>query len=124
MRVLAAILWKDLVSEWRARERLMAMLVFSLLVVVTFHFALPAGTGREQIQTNAGGLLWVAYVFAALLGLNRSFAQELENDALSGLALAPAERGWVFLGKALAEVVLVLLRTHVCERQHRDGRKV
>jgi len=106
VRVILAILWKDLVSEWRARERLLAMLVFSLLVVVVFHFALPAGTGREQIQTNAGGLLWVAYIFAALLGLNRSFAQELENDALSGLALAPVDRGAVFVGKALASVVL------------------
>ena len=106
MRVILAILWKDLITEWRARDRLLAMLVFSLLVVVVFHFALPAGTGREQIETNAGGLLWVAYVFAALLGLNRSFAQELENDALSGLALAPVDRGTVFVGKAAANCVL------------------
>jgi heme exporter protein B len=106
VRVVLAILWKDLVTEWRARDRLLAMLVFSLLVVVAFHFALPSGTAGEQIQANAGGLLWVAYIFAALLGLNRSFAQELENDALSGLALAPVDRGAVFVGKAAANVVL------------------
>ena len=106
MRIVLAILWKDLVTEWRARDRLLAMLVFSLLVVVTFHFALPSGTGKAQIEANASGLLWVAYIFAALLGLNRSFAQELENDALSGLALAPVDRGTVFVGKAAANVVL------------------
>jgi heme exporter protein B len=106
VKVILAILWKDLVTEWRARDRLTAMLVFALLVVVAFHFALPAGTGREQIESNAAGLLWVAYVFAALLGLNRSFAQELENDALAGLALAPVDRGAVFVGKAAANCLL------------------
>ena len=105
MRVIAAILWKDLVTEWRSGARVIAMLVFSLLVVVAFHFALPSGTA-QGIHTNAAGLLWVSYIFAALLGLNRSFAQELENDALAGLALAPVDRGQVFVGKALANVVL------------------
>jgi heme exporter protein B len=77
------------------------MLLFSLLVVVVFHFSLPGGATRET-QSFAPGLLWVAYVFAALLGLNRSFSLELENDALAGIALSPAERGWIFLGKAAA----------------------
>ncbi len=106
MRVTLAILWKDLVTEWRSRDRVIAMLVFSLLVVIVFHFALPEGTGNE-IKTHAPGLLWVAFVFAALIGLNRAFAMELENDALAGLALAPVDRGWVFLGKALANVLLI-----------------
>ncbi|MCH2171693.1 heme exporter protein CcmB [Myxococcota bacterium] len=106
MRVLAAVLWKDLVSEWRSRERVVAMLVFSLLVVVVFHFALPGGaTARNASQ--APGLLWVAYVFAALLGLNRAFSIELENDAISVLALAPVDRGWVFLGKFLANFLIL-----------------
>jgi heme exporter protein B len=106
MRVLLAILWKDLISEWRSRDRLVAMLLFSGLVVVIFHFALPEGTGRE-IRANAPGLLWVSYVFASLIGLNRAFAVELENDALAGLALAPVDRGWVFAGKAVASFLLI-----------------
>jgi len=101
-----AVLWKDLVCEWRSRDRVIAMLVFSLLVVVVFQFALPGGAS-ERGRENAPGLLWVAYIFAALLGLNRALALELENDALSGLALAPVDRGWIFLGKAAASFVLL-----------------
>jgi heme exporter protein B len=106
VKVLFAVLWKDLVCEWRSRDRIVAMGVFALLVVVIFHFALPSGTG-SQIADNAPGLLWVAFVFSALLGLGRSFAQEVENDAISALALAPTERGFVFLGKALANFLLI-----------------
>ncbi len=106
MRVLLAILWKDLVTEWRSRDRVIAMLVFSLLVVIVYHFALPAGTGSE-VLVHTPGLLWVVFVFAALIGLNRAFAMELENDALSGLALVPVDRGWVFAGKAVSTALLL-----------------
>lgn len=106
MNVFAAVLWKDLVCEWRSRERVIAMLLFSLLVVLIFHFALPSETG-DAARSLAPGLLWIAFVFASLLGLNRAFALELENDALSGLSLAPADRGWIFLGKAFANFVLL-----------------
>jgi heme exporter protein B len=83
------------------------MLLFSLLVVVVFHFSLPGGATRAT-QASAPGLLWIAYVFAALLGLNRSFSLELENDALSGIALSPVDRGWIFLGKAAANWVILV----------------
>ncbi len=106
MNVALAILWKDLVTEWRSRDRALAMVVFSLLVVVILHFALPS-RDAEEARRLAPGLLWVAYIFAALLGLNRAFAIELENEALAGLALAPADRGWVFLGKAAANFVIL-----------------
>ena len=106
MNVLLAIFWKDLLIEWRSRDRVVAMLLFALLVVVVFHFALPGGASL-QTRANAPGLLWVAYVFASLFGLGRAFSLELENDAFSGLALAPADRGWVFLGKAAANLVIL-----------------
>jgi heme exporter protein B len=106
MNVALAILWKDLVSEWRSRDRVIAMLLFSTLMAVVFHFALPEQR-PEQIRELVPGLLWTAYVFASLLGLNRSFALELENDALSGLALAPGNRGWIFLGKAASNFLLI-----------------
>lgn len=106
MNVSLAILWKDLLIEWRSRDRVLAMILFSLLVVVIFHFALPGGASA-QTRANAPGLLWVAYVFASLFGLGRAFSLELENDAFSGLALAPADRGWIFLGKAAANLVIL-----------------
>ena len=106
MRVWGAILWKDLITEWRRRDRVLAMVVFSMLVVVVFHFALPSGATAQSAQ-SLPGLLWVSYVFAAILGLNRAFALELENDAISGLALAPADRGWIFMGKATANFLLL-----------------
>jgi len=105
VNVFRAILWKDLLSEWRSRDRVVAMLIFSLLVVIVLYFALPGAARPGRI--DASGLLWVAYVFAALLGLNRAFSLELENDALSGLALVPRDRGWVFLGKAAANWIIL-----------------
>jgi len=106
MNVFLAILWKDLITEWRSRDRVVAMLLFSLLVVVVFHFALPGGAS-ERSREFAPGLLWVAYLFAAILGMNRAFSLELENDALAGLALIPADRGWVFAGKAAANFLIL-----------------
>jgi heme exporter protein B len=108
VNVFLAVLWKDMLSEWRSRDRVISMLLFALLVVIVFHFALPPAS-PEQARALAPGLLWVATVLAALLGLNRAFALELENDALAGLALAPADRGWIFLGKAVANLVLLLV---------------
>jgi len=98
VRALLAVLWKDLLTEWRGRERLSAMGAFALVVVVILYLAAPPAPGA----TPQAGLLWIAYAFAAVLGLNRTFALELENQAISGLALASVERGLLFLGKALA----------------------
>jgi heme exporter protein B len=106
VRVFLAVLGKDLLIEWRSRDRVVAMLLFALLVVVVFHFALPGGASART-RESAPGLLWVAYVFASLFGLSRSFSLELENDALAGLALVPSDRGFVFLGKAAANLVIL-----------------
>jgi heme exporter protein B len=108
MSALLAVLWKDLVSEWRTRDRLVAMTVFALLVVVVLYLAAPPGAGAEA-RAHVPGLLWVAYLFAGVLGLNRAFATELDNEALSLLALAPVDRGWIFLGKAFASWLLLVL---------------
>jgi heme exporter protein B len=106
MNVFLAVLWKDLLTEWRSRDRAIAMLLFSLLVVMVFHFSLPGGA-TARMQASAPGLLWIAYIFAAILGFNRAFSMELENDALAGIALVPVDRGWVFLGKAAANLAIL-----------------
>ena len=107
MSVLGAVLWKDLVTEWRQRDRVVAMAVFALVVVVILYITAPPGIGPEG-REHVPGLLWVAFTFASILGLNRSFAIELENDALAALAMASGDRGFIFLGKAIASFVLLL----------------
>lgn len=106
MNVALALLWKDLVTEWRSRDRIVAMVVFSFLVIVVFQFAWPP-MGKAEMVRFAPGVLWVTYLFASVIGLGRTFALELENDAMTALSLAPGTRGWIFVGKAAATWVLV-----------------
>ncbi len=89
---------KDLRLELRARDTLPAMLLFVVSTLVVFHFALPEGADEAAAQ----GLLWVALVFTALLGLARAWAPERESGALEGLVLAPCDRSAIWLGKAAA----------------------
>ena len=77
----AALTRKDLRVELRGRDTLHAMLLFVLSTLVVFHFALPEGSG----DTAAYGLLWVAIVFTALLGLARAWVPEQEHGVLDGL---------------------------------------
>src|SRR5205814_2100727 len=83
-----ALARKDLLLELRARDTLPAMLLFVASALVIFHFALPSGAG----ELAGLGLLWVAIVFTALLGLARAFVAEREQDVLDGLLLAPSDR--------------------------------
>lgn len=98
---------KDVRLEWRGRQGVPVMLVFSLLVVFLFNFALQLS---PELQSDlASGLLWVTLAFAATLGLNRSAAQEKENNALEGLMLAPVDRSAIFFGKAASNLAFTLL---------------
>ena len=106
MNTFLIILCKDLMIEWRTRARFASMLIFGVLVVVIFYFAVGV-TVSEQKTHFIPGLLWMAILFASMIGLNRSFALEMENDAISGLALAPTDRGFIFLGKASSTAILL-----------------
>jgi heme exporter protein B len=99
----AALARKDLRLELRARDTLPAMVLFVLATLVVFHFALPGGASDEA----AYGLLWVAIVFTALLGLARAWVPEGEAGALDGLVLAPSDRSAIWLGKTLATLVFL-----------------
>jgi len=94
----AALARKDLLLELRARETLPAMALFVIAALVIFHFALPSGSS----DLAAEGLLWVAIVFTALLGLARAFVAEREHAVMDGLVLAPCDRSAIWLGKGLA----------------------
>ena len=101
----ATLARKDLRLELRARDTLPAMLLFVVSTLVVFHFALPAGAD----EVAAHGLLWVALVFTALLGLARAWAPERDGGALEGLVLAPSDRSAIWLGKSVAVFVFLSL---------------
>jgi heme exporter protein B len=95
---------KDLKIELRARDTLPAMLLFVLSTLVVFRFALSKETGDDA----AYGLLWIAIVFTALLGLARAWVPEHEHGVLDGLVLAPCDRSAIWFGKALATFAFLL----------------
>ncbi|MEX2160566.1 MAG: heme exporter protein CcmB [Anaerolineales bacterium] len=102
-----AITRKDLAVEWRSRQLLASMLVFALLVILIFNFALELDA-RARAEVSAG-VLWATFAFAGTLGLNRSMAIEREGGALDGLLLAPFDRSAIYLGKTLANMVFILV---------------
>jgi heme exporter protein B len=106
MRQALTIAAKDLRLEFRSRERLVSMLTFAVLVAVVFSFSLD-----PTIQTRglAGAMLWVTILFAGMLGLGRSFSQEREQDAITGILLAPMDRGALYVGKFLANLALLVM---------------
>jgi heme exporter protein B len=107
LRCAWAVVRKDLAAEWRSKELLGAMLVFALLVILVFNFALELDLPARQAVTP--GVLWVAFVFAGTLGLNRSWALEREHGAWEGLLLAPVDRSAIYLGKALGSFLFMVI---------------
>ena len=101
-----AIVRKDLQSEWRTREAVGSMGLFSLLVVVIFGFCFEART--VDLELAAPGMLWVAFSFSGVLGLGHSFALERHRGSLQALVLAPVDRSAIFLGKMLGNLLLLL----------------
>ncbi len=103
----AAIVWKDTISQMRTREMVSAELVFALLVIVIFNFAF--GTDREITEKVAPGMLWVTFAFAGVLSLNRAFVTEKEQGCLEGLMISPISRETIYVGKMLASLLFMLL---------------
>ncbi|MFM8322187.1 MAG: heme exporter protein CcmB [Chloroflexota bacterium] len=107
LRSIWAILWKDLAAELRSRELVSAMLVFALLVIFIFNFALELDPSTRTTVTS--GVLWVTFAFAGTLGLNRSMAMEKDRGCLDGLLLAPVDRSAIYFGKAAGNLVFMLV---------------
>lgn len=103
---------KDLRSELRTKEAVNASLSFALVILILFSFAFdPTSQTTREI---AGGLLWLVFAFAGVLVLNRSFARELPNDCLEALVSSPVPGAALFLGKSLANYILLLAIEFVC----------
>jgi heme exporter protein B len=100
-----ASLTKDIRLEWRSRDAINSMLFFSLLVVVIFSFSFDPNA--EESREIAGGLIWVAFLFAAVVALNQTWARELRNQVLDAYRVSPAPANGLFLSKALGNFILV-----------------
>jgi heme exporter protein B len=107
MKPITAIVFKDIVIEMRSKESISSMLMFGILVLVIFLFAFES-RGLEKGMVGPGEL-WVAYSFAAILGLNRSLAMEIDNDCLQGLLLAPLGRGELYIGKVASNFAFMMI---------------
>ncbi|MCH7593359.1 MAG: heme exporter protein CcmB [Chloroflexi bacterium] len=100
-----ALARKDLLLEMRSREIVLAIVVFALLVITIFTFAIDLTPSRSR---DVGpGVLWAAVAFAGVLGINRSFAMEAEGNTLDGLMLTPVSRELIFFGKSLGNFIFI-----------------
>ncbi len=106
-KALSAVVWKDLVAELRGKEMLSAMMVFALLVIFIFNFALELDPKTRNSLT--AGIIWVTLTFSGTLGLNRSMAVEKDRGCLDGLLLAPVDRTAIYFGKSIANWVFMLI---------------
>lgn len=98
---------KDLRSEWRTKEALNASGAFAIVILLLFSFAFDPGS--ESTREFGGGLLWLVFMFAGALIVNRTFARELPNDCLEVLISSPVPGAAIFLGKVWASFVLLIL---------------
>jgi len=105
-RLVLVVAVKDLRAELRTKEAINASFGFALVILILFSFAFERSL--EGVREISGGLLWIVFAFAGTLILNRSFARELPNDCLDALISAPLAGSALFLGKAIANFVLVL----------------
>jgi len=106
-RHIAALLWKDVLLELRTKEMLSSMLIFALMVVIIFNFVFDPGS--PFLRQATPGILWVAFTFAGVLGLNRSFVHEVDKGCLKGLMLCPVDRSAIYLGKVTGNVIFIAL---------------
>src|SRR6476661_4087023 len=103
--VTLATLAKDIRLEWRSKDAVNSMLFFSLLVVVIFSFSFnPTAEESRQI---AGGLIWVAFLFAAVVALNQTWARELRNQVLDAYRVSPGPAVALFLAKVIGNFIFV-----------------
>jgi heme exporter protein B len=100
---------KDLRLEWRSRDSINGMLFFALLVVVVFGLAFDPTSYPTITRQISGSILWVALLFASITALNLSWARELRNQVLEAQRMAPSPASALFLGKALANMLFVLV---------------
>lgn len=104
---LRAIVWKDLLLEFRTRERVAAMGAFAVLAGVLFNYSIDTTTTRPE--DVAAGLIWMTMVFGGLLGVGRTFHLEEQDGAFMGMLTSPTPKDAIYLGKTASNFVLLYL---------------
>lgn len=107
LRHTASHLAKDLRLEWRSREAINGVLFFALLVVIVVSLAFDPTSNPTLAREIAGGILWIAILFASITALNGSWLREQRNGVLDAQRLAPSAPSALFLGKVLANFLFV-----------------
>jgi heme exporter protein B len=106
MRTIVAVLRKDLLLELRTLETLPAMVLFSIVTFVIFHFALNRSMISGQL---AAGVLTGTLLFAAMLAINRLFVAEREQGGFDAFLLAPVDRSMLLIAKASALLIFLVV---------------
>lgn len=101
------IVWKDIISEIRTKEVLLSMCFFAFLVLIIFNFAFFTGSGEDRGVLS--GMLWVAFMFSGLLGLNQTFGAEKDRGSLQGLLLCPVDRTVIYVGKVTSNFCFMII---------------
>ena len=107
VRAAGAIFAKDLRLEARTKETISAMLTFAVIVAFIFGFAFDPSP--STIAVVGPGIVWVAYIFTGILGMNRTFALERDRGTLEGLLLAPVGREAIYAGKLASTTTIMLV---------------
>ncbi len=108
-RQFKAILRKDIVMELRTKEMLTSMGLYALLVLVVYYITLSQAGQDFEVRRIAAGLLWLAFIFTSLLGLNRSLVHEKDQGCLDALLISPIDRPIIFFGKAVGNLIFLLI---------------
>ncbi|MBF0237391.1 MAG: heme exporter protein CcmB [SAR324 cluster bacterium] len=101
------LIWKDLIIDLRKKEQFISMFFFAFLTLLIFYFASADNPGL--FKKSISGIIWVVFLLSGILGLNKSFGQEVDNDCIGGLLLTPVDRSALFLGKLLSNAIFMLM---------------
>lgn len=107
LKVITAIVKKDVLMEMRTKQVVNAALVFAVLFVVVFSFTMEIGSNMEQ--KLSGGIFWVSVAFAGILSFNKTIGSETDNGSFEALMLAPVDKSAVFFGKVISNMMFLFL---------------
>ena len=106
-RQIMILIWKDLLIDLRRKENILSMLLFAILILMIFHFSM--GRKMAVFISLLPGVVWVVFLLSGVLGLSKSFLQEMETGCIGGLLMSPTDRSILFLGKMIASTLFLLL---------------